>query len=210
MTTVTHCGCEVEIDPDDSHGRSYLERGEWEPDVREWIQEWTQPGDTAVDIGAKFGVHTVAFRGAVGAEGEVHAFEPNPDFFDYLEATVDRNGFENVLTWQKGISDRRRMIEYAVEDSRSGSTEYLGVADETFGVAEARLEDFVSEYDIVKMDVEGAEARILPTLDLEMARAIIVEIHPDVLSTDRVDRIIDRLAEDGSVERRGNRLLWVE
>jgi hypothetical protein len=51
--------------------------------------------------------------------------------------------------------------------------------------------------DVLVMDVEGAEIDLLSTGDLAPIRAAIVELHPHVVSADRIDALLKSLAERG-------------
>ncbi len=50
--------------------------GLYERDHIGFLQQVVRPGDLVVDVGAHFGVYTVALSALVGARGKVHAFEP--------------------------------------------------------------------------------------------------------------------------------------
>ena len=57
-----------------------------------------RPGDTVVDAGANWGVHTLYLAKLTGATGRVHAFEPHPQVVEELR-------------WQCG-SESARSSEY--------------------------------------------------------------------------------------------------
>jgi hypothetical protein len=54
--------------------------GEYEPGVSNVIREVVRPGQVCLDLGANFGWYTTLLHRLTGPGGEVHAFEPVPEF----------------------------------------------------------------------------------------------------------------------------------
>src|SRR5882724_6714622 len=52
--------------------------GVYEKDTVDWFRSNLRPGMVVLDIGANVGQYTLIAAGAVGPNGRVHAFEPNP------------------------------------------------------------------------------------------------------------------------------------
>jgi len=68
----------VVVIPSRSSTESELYRlGEYEPEVATTISDALFEGDTAIDVGAHVGHHTVSMRRAVGESGDVIALEPD-------------------------------------------------------------------------------------------------------------------------------------
>jgi FkbM family methyltransferase len=63
-------------------------------------QKFVRAADTVIDCGASLGQHTSALARIVGADGLVHAFEPNPDHF----ARLLKLG-RNVRLWPFAVGD---------------------------------------------------------------------------------------------------------
>lgn len=208
MKTVTHRGFKVILDPEDSMGSTLINTGEWEPSVDNWINKYVQEGDIAVDIGAKFGIHTFAFRNAVGKKGEVHSFEPNPYFRSLLRQSIGINDVNNIYLYGDAISNDYRITKYSVIDCRCSNVSYIGEADEMYTVNEAPLSSILNNYDIVKIDVEGSEERIIPTLELSSMKHLIVEFHNDILSNSTIDDLESLLQDNGRIKWNKHRMLW--
>jgi hypothetical protein len=76
-----------------------------------FLEPYLRESMTAIDVGANIGYLTLFFCNRVGAQGQVFAFEPEPDNFRELvrgTATFDRIGPENrTVAWYRSILSRR-------------------------------------------------------------------------------------------------------
>lgn len=160
--------------------------GCWEEHTTDVIKETLSPGDTAIDIGAHIGVHTVTMRAAVGETGHVYAFEPFPQHFDYLSHTVDMNGWENVNVSKAAISDTTGTAILALRQhrlegkgkvntgvshllSRNKSLPQTKMGGEYHEINTLSVADMFDTIELdscklLKMDVEGEEYNILSEL----------------------------------------------
>jgi FkbM family methyltransferase len=80
--------------------------GAYEPEVRDEIRRRLQPGDTALDIGANVGWHTLLMATRVGPGGRVYAFEPNPSTRERLEHAVAINRLAHVRVDRRAVAER--------------------------------------------------------------------------------------------------------
>jgi len=62
-------------------------------------------GDIVFDIGAYVGDTALWFSKAVGPQGKVYAFEPEPSNFAKLKANLERNKVTNVIPLQLALSE---------------------------------------------------------------------------------------------------------
>jgi protein O-GlcNAc transferase len=83
-----------------------LEQEDWFEDEIHFVRRWLRPGMRAVDVGASYGLYTLAMASAVGATGRVWAFEPTPAVADYLDRSVRLNGLGSVRVCRVAVSDR--------------------------------------------------------------------------------------------------------
>jgi len=117
-------------------------------------------GMTAVDVGANRGVTTVAMAGRVGPTGRVYAFEPVPEYYGVLRATLSRNGADNVTALPMALGDRGGHITYYKCGEGSGIVSQDGA--EEIQVAVTGFDAFadangVGHVDLINMDCEGSE-----------------------------------------------------
>jgi FkbM family methyltransferase len=155
----------------------YLANVEYEPLTTRFIVQHLNAGHSFVDIGANSGYFAMLAASLVGPTGRVFAFEPNPTVFQELVAHVDLNKF----------GGRVQMLDYALSDVSAENVslfvlphhkgfgtlvENSGLLPEHFGIATAvavrtrtfdewRTEQGLERVDVMKIDVDGAEERVL-------------------------------------------------
>ena len=142
-----------------------------EPETADFILRFIKPGMVFLDIGAHVGEYTLLGAQAVGPEGEVHAFEPNPDIFWLLSDNVHRNNLSNVVLNKCAVCnlDGEREFEVYTESSVSSlrslrkEPRHLRkqAISKVISVPSVRLDTYWAGYEkkihLVKVDVEGAE-----------------------------------------------------
>jgi FkbM family methyltransferase len=142
-----------------------------ERDHQETFKKLIEPGDVAIDIGANWGLHTLYLSRLVGPDGLVIALEPFAPAFAELEWHIRANHCRNVKLIQYAISDAGGKALFAAGDS--ASTGSLVACDarsftqkDEISVTVQQLDFVVEELGLkklrlVKVDVEGAESRVL-------------------------------------------------
>lgn len=143
-----------------SAGRGFV-AGRFESDRVETILALLRPGDVVWDIGAHKGYLTLAMARAVGPDGRVVAFEPSSQNLPYLRRHVGWNRVRNVEIVPAALSDEAGEARFG--GTGSTITFRLGQGDETVRVR--TIGDVLAEGrpppTVLKLDVEGAEARVL-------------------------------------------------
>lgn len=122
-----------------------------------------RPGMTVWDIGANVGLYTLPSAKAVGSAAHVYAFEPLPRNLEYLRQHVSLNQLANVVIVPAAVGDVRGVLRMAEGDSPSEfHVDPLGDIDvSVIALDDWRGESGSSSPDLVKIDVEGAEAEVL-------------------------------------------------
>jgi FkbM family methyltransferase len=117
------------------------------------ILEHIKEGDVVIDAGAFIGDHTIAYTKAVGINGYVIAFEPNPVAFQCL---VHNCPNANLFNYGLGSGTRSAFLQ----TNENAGASYLGESGE-----EVRLmcldELNLDRLDFIKLDVEGYEVEAL-------------------------------------------------
>jgi FkbM family methyltransferase len=151
------------VPPDLGQTTSYivLEQEDWFEDEIRFVRRWMRPGMAAADIGASYGLYTLAMARAVGPAGRVWAFEPTPATADCLAQTLALNACSHVALSRVAVSDRVGTVAFSV----GAISEQNGVAVAEAGAVRvpATTLDAVAAaqhwdgMDFVKLDVEGHE-----------------------------------------------------
>jgi FkbM family methyltransferase len=153
---------------------SILARGFYEPGTTRLLCRMAHSGGRVLEVGANIGWHTLLLADRVGPEGRVVAFEPNPAAFELLHLNLFVNGFwRRCRLEQLALSDASGSAELHVVGSFLGSGRLVPFdegdlawhqqRDHSFSVKVATLDEAVADdprFDIMKIDVEGAEPRV--------------------------------------------------
>ena len=149
-----------------------------------------------LDIGAYYGYFAL-FAAAAGDECEVHAFEPNSEYFSIVEKNVALNGF-NISCHTLALSESSGSIPFYDRSMKAGPGDCEYVQSISF--------DELSERegirpDIVKIDVHGSEGKVLSGMKNSLEKDIghiFIELHPDdVMVECTVKSVVDQLTGSG-------------
>ncbi len=168
-TTVSVFGDRFQVDFDSWLEWQVWAFGTYEKQLGEFLGTILRPGDTALDIGANFGVHTIRMAKLVGASGLVIAVEAAPSVAQRLTDNVKLNGLSNVQVVQSAVTetsgDDVTLHEPAPDDPNKGRASLLGheyLTGETHEVSTVTVDNLVSgPIRLMKIDVEGAEIGVL-------------------------------------------------
>jgi FkbM family methyltransferase len=98
-----------------------IKTGSWTEPELEIIPYAVRPGETALDIGANFGLYSYHLSRAVGPTGKVYAFEPVPFTSETLKLVRTMLGFRNVELIAKGCGDKPGELVFTVPIAESGA-----------------------------------------------------------------------------------------
>jgi len=119
-------------------------------------------GDIVFDIGAYVGDTALWFSKAVGPQGKVFAFEPEPRNFEKLKANLERNKVTNVIPLKLALSENEEEMQVATGGSSSTITQAgTGTSVEVTTIDRFVETNKISQVDFIKMDVEGHELKVL-------------------------------------------------
>jgi FkbM family methyltransferase len=143
-----------------------LEQDDWFEDEIRFVRRWLRPGMRAVDVGASYGLYTVAMARAVGRGGRVWAFEPMPDAADHLQRSLELNDCGHVELHRSAVSGREEMLSLAVAANPELNAVVAGGAGDLFQAQAVTLDRIAAGQgwdgiDFVKMDVERHELEVI-------------------------------------------------
>ncbi|TSC75484.1 MAG: FkbM family methyltransferase [Parcubacteria group bacterium Gr01-1014_30] len=176
--------------------------GWWEPETVKVCEEIIKPGMTIVDVGAHVGYYTRIFSELVGKKGKVLAFEPHPATFNFLSFNIPPFSYPNVKLFPLALSDRKETLAL-FEVKGSGKHSFYDVSSlaerdpqayefkKKWKVKAEILDEILDEHEIqnvdfMKVDVEGAELRVLKGAEKTIRQSaniqLIVEFNIGTLS----------------------------
>jgi FkbM family methyltransferase len=155
--------------------KSYIEwkilsEGNYEPSTGDIIRMSLKPGDTALDVGANIGVHTLRMAQSVGANGKVLACEPLPHLQTKLKNNVLLNRYEDIVEIiPKALSDYNGKTKIKAEVSSFNQGTGRMDTDGDIETEVIQGDDLLNQKDIeqlalIKIDVEGFEMKVIEGL----------------------------------------------
>lgn len=147
------------------------------------ILEELNKDDIFFDIGANIGFFT-CFATNYLSDGLVVAFEPHPPNIEQLQKNLSYNHNENADVREVALSDSKGEVQFANTEGLS-QTAALSSNGDTTSVEQIKGDDLADQNlpipSVVKIDVEGAEPRVIngleETLGNPKCRTIFCEIH---------------------------------
>ncbi|MDA9860359.1 FkbM family methyltransferase [Planctomycetota bacterium] len=164
-----------------------------------WLLGLEMNGKTVLDIGAHRGIYSYWMSKAVGPQGSVFAFEPQPECVVHLEKVKTEFQLANLKIVPQGLSENKGTLPLWREYPESGSSTMESLVDAKQGNYEAiaasvtTLDDFFLSKDVrpalIKCDVEGHELSVFLG-----GKTLLEKYHPDILF-----ECHDRQAQEGHV-----------
>jgi FkbM family methyltransferase len=176
----------------------YFHGATYEPATVQCLVERLGPGQTFVDVGANHGYFSVLAARLVGPAGRVFAFEPHPSVVEQLSEHLTCNGLTNVAIERIALADAEGPLDLFVSACAANSG-LSSITPESPAFASGSLDRDrrvqvpattfdrwrqargVDRVDLMKIDVEGAEALVLRGMTETLAKAppagIICESH---------------------------------
>lgn len=150
--------------------------GSYEHDKVLRFQETVKPGHVVFDVGAHVGYYTLLASELAGPHGQVIAFEPLPRNLRYLHEHLRLNSVQNVRVIEAAVSDRSGTARFrVVPDSSMGAVTSDASADaievETVSLDDLFARGEIPAPNVLKIDVEGAEASVLAGAEKVIAEA---------------------------------------
>jgi len=162
--------------------------------ISQSIRKILKPSDVFIDAGANIGYFSAIALDIVGKDGEVHSFEPVPEYFRYLMKVKKLNPALHLFINNSALGETPGMVTMVINSENIGGNTVISQLFEEYLIKERinvpviRLDTYLQEHvkgriGLIKIDVEGFEYPLLRGLQhyLETAPAlppIICEILP--------------------------------
>ncbi len=182
-----------ELDLSDYRGTAPMYFGSYALLVVETMRRFLRPGSVFLDVGANIGYISAVAADLVGPQGEVHAFEPVPTYFDRLRKLAALNPNYSIIANSCAVGEISRActIYVAREPGQSTLVPAYKAPSETVSSLEipvVRLDSYlatrrIERVALIKIDAEGFELPILKGLEGFLTKSdhrppIICEIAP--------------------------------
>ncbi|HEY0704879.1 MAG TPA: FkbM family methyltransferase, partial [Candidatus Acidoferrales bacterium] len=166
---------DFEFDLDMYRGTAPMYFGSYALPIVETMKRTLRPGDTFLDVGANIGYLSAIAAGLVGMSGQVHSFEPVPEYFRRVERLASLNPQYTIRAKACALGEVPGNCTIYVTREPGQSTlvsEYKAEPEvvATLEVPVIRLDSYLKENGIervqlIKIDAEGFELPILKGLD---------------------------------------------
>jgi FkbM family methyltransferase len=172
----------------------------YEPDLTAALERLVRPGFACADLGAHVGYFTLLLARLSGEDGTVVAFEASPDNASVVERNVKLNCLEGRVTVERAaVADESSEAVPLYAGRTGGSMEWTmdasfatretdgdALAEPAAHIRSVSLDEYFptgSRLDLLKMDIEGAEARAVPGMRRLLREAqpvVVLEFHREV------------------------------
>jgi len=176
-------GSAIQVHLNDYVGRSLYFFGDLDPKLSWLCRAVLRPGDTVLDIGGNYGLITMQTARLVGANGRVHAFEPQPDLAELIGSSAKRNGYSQVTVHNLGLSSSDADVTMTIPLHNRGmaSVNPDGLTGRTIAIHLKNGTSYLRSLGLpkvrfIKVDVEGHEAEVFSG-----ARAWLEEAQPETI-----------------------------
>lgn len=182
--------------------------GNHETEVQQFLASVLRPGMVYYDVGANVGFFAMIAARLVGPSGKVLCFEPLPENARQIQYNAQLNGFDNVVVRCEALgSSNRTEIFHTSAEPTWGMLATVGKlpvkASGNIQVNVRTLDslrgDDLPRPDVIKMDIEGAEADALQgareTLSTHRP-SLVIELHS---TNAAVTAVLEELEYDAAV-----------
>jgi FkbM family methyltransferase len=152
---------------------------------RQYAFPWPGPAPRILDLGANIGLSALFFK-TCHPRAEILAVEADPAIFRYLERNLRANAVTGVELLNRVAWSGAGRIAFRPEGADAGRA--IAPAGEggsgTIEIEALDLPALLAQrpFDVIKMDIEGAEATVVPVCREGLARArfVAIEYHSTV------------------------------
>lgn len=179
-----------------------IRRGAWYEPELELLPLAVRPGETAIDIGANYGLYAYHLSRVVGPNGRVYSFEPIPftaRTFRHIQRALGFSG--NVELVAKGCGEKAGEVSFTVpvmstgaisaglvhmgrNDERPGKEKHVNYDTRQVTCEVVTIDDYLvgaENVSLVKCDIEGADLYAMRGAKRTLERhkpTVIIEITP--------------------------------
>lgn len=194
--------------PIDESTRKSLWRGSYEGAERDFVRALVRAGDRVLEGGGGIGVVSMVACRAVASGGWVLVYEPNARAADAIIRNAGANGL-NIEVVKGALSDEQGSAVLRYDTSFIGGVIGGGSQDhprsETVSTHDIHAVVADRAPNVLILDVEGFEGRLIARCPIDGLDVIILETHPALMSAAELSRMYRRLLNSGFVMQQARR-----
>lgn len=152
-----------------------------------------------LDCGANIGISVLHYK-RLFPEARITAFEPDPQICEVLRRNLRINGASDVEVIEAALWDSEGELEFACDGADGGHLNDVVGSDKNTLVRTQLLSGYLNEpIDLVKMDIEGAEGRVILEAGrcLHNVASISLEYHVVADRPQDLDSLLSTLSKSG-------------
>lgn len=161
-----------------------------------------------LDLGSNIGMSVLYFK-LLYPEAKIIAVEPDTTSFKTLKKFVGTNRLQNVELINRAVSDKKGAVNFYFDSQVRGSLKMSTIKErmpkESILVKSILLSELLNKFDkinLIKMDIEGAEEKVLLSMrgksSIKRIEQIIVEYHHHIKTEEnKLSRLLRFLEDSG-------------
>ncbi|MFK7877820.1 MAG: FkbM family methyltransferase [Paracoccaceae bacterium] len=181
--------------------RRALRANAYEGKEADAIKRIARPDDIALELGGGIGFMSTLMARNVGV-AHVHVFEANPRLIPYIQSVHAANEIENATLYHAVLGARKGSAKFYVRKNFLGSSLSKTGPSPTVSVEDVPVQNVQKVMKAIKptllvCDIEGAEQDVIPLMDLSSVRAAVVELHPQWIGPEGVNKVFSAFMNAG-------------
>lgn len=135
-----------------------------------------------LDCGSNIGTSIVFFK-SIYPKAQITGYEADPKIFETLKSNIETGKYESVSLKNKALWDEITELSFSHEGADAGRVNSLDKLEgKEIKVSTVKLSEEMKKFDkidFLKMDIEGAETRVIPEISDELKRVknLFIEFH---------------------------------
>lgn len=166
---------------------------------RYYTFQTSNPKPIIIDCGSNIGLSVLHFNQQY-PNAEIHAFEADSMIANILNGNIKSNNISNVKVHNQAVWIKDEPIQFASEGADGGQISENNEGTSTIeGIDFARFLERFESIDFLKIDIEGAEALLLPHIanQLHKVKNLFVEFHSYNQQPQYLNEVISAITSAG-------------
>ncbi len=152
-----------------------------------------------IDCGSNIGLSIIFFK-QIYPNAKIIGFEPDKKAFIALKKNIKNFNLTNIKLYEKAVWDKEETNNFLADGSWGGRIIDIDDKQTTHPVESTRLKKYLNgKIDFLKIDIEGAEKKILPDIkkNLNQVDNLFIECHSQIGQPQFLHNILKIIAHAG-------------